>query len=887
MQTLIESLGSLSRIDQWFVWRMVWDAEEGKFLKHPCRAAGEPFPMDASLPHNWQPHVQAAINVSVWNTANTDPSIRYTLGFYLTADCGYWFLDMDKALVNGEWSALAAEWMALCPGCFFEVSSSGNGGHIIGRGTVPDHAKRNKEIAAELYTEKRGIAFGTSGQAWGNADVGSAAIASIASQHFPPRPESEAGEFSQPRAEWSGPADDDELIAKALSSPSVAAKMGNKASFADLWNADPDALLRFYGPDGRTETDMALAQHLAFWTGCDAPRIERLMRRSKLARPKWDMHRTYLRELTITNACAQQVDVCKDKRAEKRAALYAMQPLAALPALAPLPQLQALPVAPGVLTVLPVVSPETVALIEGLLDMVNKSATWADMHNTVIPAVRAAGVPAALMPRIENAINKRLELYDAKLPVAKLRSLLATPRAAGAAEDDDTVRPTWIDNYVYVRQNDKYFDIVNGYDISVASFKATHDRDMPVKGDGVLREDSHVWALHKWNVPLVHDTMYDPRAEALIDYDGRRWANLYSASSLPAAMPYTDAGVAAIERFKSHLWLLCGQRERIYENLLSFMAHCVQKPGKLIRWVPIIKGTEGDGKSMITEVMSAAMGRRNVSSFGPEIICNAGGFTDWAHGHAFIALEEMYMTGRERFMIANRLKLFISNNRVNIYPKGAKQKDVINTCCKIAYTNHTDGIPLDDTQDRRWFVIFSPFANRAQLYESIGCTTEPQVRSHFDAIFNSLEREPGQWRAWLQSLPIPDWFSADGAALMTEEKKIMAQSGVDDIESILRNIVEEGAHGVSATVLSSAMLTSALKARAFMEGLEVPKTTSLHHLLNRIGFMKVTRLVRWQNMPHRLWIKPGVNEDNDNLRALLDATTVTSGHGVAPGPVTR
>jgi hypothetical protein len=614
---------------------------------------------------------------------------------------------------------------------------------------------------------------------------------------------------------------------------------------------------------------MALAQHLAFWTGCDAPRIERLMRKSRMARPKWDMHRTYLRELTITNACAQQGDVCKDRKAEARAALYAMQ------GTVPLPPLPMLPGVPGAPVVVPVVSPEVKKLIDDLLSMVSSATDWDDVHNRVIPAIRAAGVPPALMPRLETAVNKRLDLWDAKLPVAKLRALLASPRVVGEpAEGDDIERPTWIDNYVYVRQNDKYFDIVNGYDISVASFKATHDRDMPFKGDGVMREDSHVWALHKWNVPLVHDTMYDPRAAALIDYDGRRWANLYSASSLPQATPYTEQGVAAIERFKGHLWLLCGRREMIYQNLLAFMAHCVQKPGKLIRWVPIIKGTEGDGKSMITEVMKAAMGRRNVSSFGPEIICNSGGFTDWAHGYAFIALEEMYMTGRERFMIANRLKLFISNNDVNIYPKGAKPKDVVNTCCKIAYTNHTDGIPLDETQDRRWFVVFSPFANRAQLYEALGATSEPEVRAYFDAIFNSLRSEPGQWRAWLMSLPIPEWFSADGAALMTDEKKIMAQSGVDDVESILRSIVEEGAFGVSATVLSSSMLTSALKARTFIEGVEVPKTTSLHHLLNRMGFMKVTRVVKWQNVSHRLWIKPGVDEDNDNLRRLLDATTV-------------
>lgn len=867
-KSLAEALGQIVNIPQFFVWRMVWDAEEGKYLKHPCRAAGEPFPMDASLPHNWLKFDDAADRAAIWNAASTDPAVRYTLGFYLTADVGYWFLDMDKCITNGMYSPQALEWLGLLPGCFFEFSSSGNGCHVVGKGTVPAHAKRNKELGAELYTEKRGIAFGLSGRAWGSADVGAPAIASIASLHFAPRPEAESGEYLQPRADWSGPVDDEELVRRALSSPSVAARMGNKASFADLWNAEPDALLKFYGPQGRTEADMALAQHLAFWTGCDAPRMERLMRQSKLARDKWTLHRTYLRELTITNACAQQGDVCKDKASQVRAELYAMQPLAPLPALAPLA-----PVAPGVPVLTQVITPEVKALIDGLLTLISSSTDWDDVHNRVIPKIREAGVPKALMPRIENAVNKRLDLWEAKMPIAQLRALLSAPRAVGEpVEGDDLEKPAWIDNYVYVRQNDKYFDIVNGHDMSIASFKATHDRDMPFKGDGVMREDSHLWALHKWNVPLVHDTMYDPREGRLIDYDGRRWANLYSESSLPQPEPYTEQGVAAIERFKAHLWLLCGQRERIYQNLLTFMAHCVQRPGKLIRWVPIIKGTEGDGKSMITGVMRAAMGRRNVSSFGPEIIANSGGFTDWAHGYALIALEEMYMTGRERFVIANRLKLYIANNDVSVNAKGAKPKDVMNTTCKIAYTNHTDGIPIDEEKDRRWFVIFTPFATRDQMNAALGFTNEPQVRAHFDAIFDSLAREPGQWRAWLLSLEIPDWFSADGAALMTDEKRIMAQSGVDDVESIVRTIVEEGAHGVSPTVLSSSMLTSALKSRSFIEGIEVPKTTSLHHLLNRMGFMKVTKVVKWQNMTHRLWIKPGVDEDNDNLRRLLDAT---------------
>lgn len=872
---LIDAVGTMARIPQWFVWRLKWDAEEGKYGKFPVKQMGDPFPMDASLPHNWGGFEDTVTMVDMWRAHDVTPNVTYAPGFYLTAECGYWFLDFDKCISNGVYSDHVNAMAGQFPGCFMELSSSGNGFHIIGKGTVPSHAKKHKATGSELYTEKRGIAFGLSGRAWGSADVGGAAIASVASLFFPPRADGEEGEFEKPRADWSGPADDDELVRKALGSESMAAKMGNRASFADLWNADPDALMKHYGVLQGNEPDMALAQHLAFWTGCDGPRIERLMRKSKLYREKWDMHRTYLRELTITNACAQQKDVCKDRKAEARAAMYA--PTVALP---PLPALSALPTLPVVLA--PVITPEVKKLVDDLLTMVTGSGDWDDVHNRVIPAIRASGVPPALMPRLENAVNKRLDLWDAKLPVAKLRALMNPPRMAeDEGDEEDVERPVWIDNYVYVKQGDAFFDLVDGSLLSRASFNATHDRDMPLRGDSNEREDSVKWALHRWDTPVVHDTMYWPGKLATIDYDRRKWANLYSDSSLPDATAMTDAGIAAIERFKLHLWMLCGRRERVYENLLSFMAHCVQFPGKLIRWVPIIKGTEGDGKSMITGVMAAAMGERNVASFGPEIIANSGGFTDWAHGVAFATLEETYMTGRERFAIINRVKQYITNNKVSINPKGGKPKKVINTECKMAFTNHNDGIPLDEEKDRRWFVIFTPYETLTQMRTQLGFDSEIAARSHFDAIFASLEREPGQWRAWLQSLTIPAWFTADGAAMMTDEKKIMAQSGVDDIESLARSIVEEGAHGVTATVLSSACLSSALRQRAISAGMEVPKTTSLHHLFNRLGYMKMTKAVKWLNAAHYLWIKPGTDQDNDHLRKVLDDSRLGghAGHG--------
>jgi hypothetical protein len=73
---------------------------------------------------------------------------------------------------------------------------------------------------------------------------------------------------------------------------------GNKAPFSALWTGDAETLARHYpSHDGRKPWDAstaeaALAAHLAFWTGKDVARIERLIRRSGVRhtpdQPKYD-----------------------------------------------------------------------------------------------------------------------------------------------------------------------------------------------------------------------------------------------------------------------------------------------------------------------------------------------------------------------------------------------------------------------------------------------------------------------------------------------------------------------------------------------------------------------------------------------------------------------
>ena len=86
--------------------------------------------------------------------------------------------------------------------------------------------------------------------------------------------------------------------------------------FLKLWNGDASDYA------SRSEADFALASKLGFWCGPDIGRIERLMRQSGLARPKWDRHSGYL-DRTISNALKGRTDFYSPNRKRSHCGYHA------------------------------------------------------------------------------------------------------------------------------------------------------------------------------------------------------------------------------------------------------------------------------------------------------------------------------------------------------------------------------------------------------------------------------------------------------------------------------------------------------------------------------------------------------------------------------------
>ncbi len=296
--------------------------------KRPVYDGGD----SANLLYAWEAEQRQA----AWGTG-------YCLGYHFAPDSGRFFYDIDgcRNPVTGELTEKAHEAIALfrVAGAYMEVSVSGTGVHIVGkyRGARPVHGCKNEALGLELYTGGRGMAIGTpyEGNGSPNADC-TEMLQYVIACYFPPSPATEgpAGWSEGHELGWVLP-DDAELIRRAMSFNGAGSAFGSKASFADLWTANEAALAVNY-PDvnGRaydaSSGDFALAGRLAWLTGNDCPRIERLMRQSALVRDKWD-RKDYLCERTILRALVKDGEFYDPKYRESQASALSTVPSAPTP----------------------------------------------------------------------------------------------------------------------------------------------------------------------------------------------------------------------------------------------------------------------------------------------------------------------------------------------------------------------------------------------------------------------------------------------------------------------------------------------------------------------------------------------------------------------------
>ena len=257
---------NLKRLARWLLWRA--EQRNGKLTKVPCRADGTRA--SSTDPSTWMAFEQAA---AVFERGGFSG-----IGFVFNGD-GIIGVDLDHAIDDAGKLEPWAAGIVRRLDSYTEVSPSGRGLHVIVRAAMP--AGGNRRGAVEIYASGR--YFTMTGNRWEGTpptmESRDAELAEVHAEHVAwpaARKERKTREgLPKATAEEAGGFDDDALLDKAR-----AAKNGDKF----------DALMRgdWTGYGSQSDADLALSGLLAFWTKRDGQRIDRLFRRSRLMRAKWD-----------------------------------------------------------------------------------------------------------------------------------------------------------------------------------------------------------------------------------------------------------------------------------------------------------------------------------------------------------------------------------------------------------------------------------------------------------------------------------------------------------------------------------------------------------------------------------------------------------------------
>ncbi len=265
---------SMAEMPQWVGYRLKPKLKDGLPV---LKANGKPK-MD-KIPINPHSGGNARTNdAATWGTYKTAVAAieRYQLsgvGFVFTKAAEVVGVDLDDCFdEEGELSPFATDVITLLDS-YCEISPSGDGVHILLRGTVQHAIKKDGiEIYGDgrffTYTGKR-LPGHERGVAWRQAQLDQL-VARISTKPTPANQVNGNG-----ARETAVLPDDQTVLHKAMNAH-------NGGKFLALWNGETAAY------SSQSEADFALCHLLAFWTGKDTAAIDRLFRQSALYRPKWD-----------------------------------------------------------------------------------------------------------------------------------------------------------------------------------------------------------------------------------------------------------------------------------------------------------------------------------------------------------------------------------------------------------------------------------------------------------------------------------------------------------------------------------------------------------------------------------------------------------------------
>ena len=280
----VEGIPESLRVERrWVVWRYV--LRDCHWTKMPFQASG--IVAKANDKTTWTTFAKAWLAY----TSGKFDGVGFVLGD------GWAGIDLDKCVRDYDQKTgnLFATTEAVGPfvlaldgsNTYWEISPSGTGYKAVGRAArIGGEVRFSTEPPTK--TPWTGARFFAITGHYQSCALEAVDISPLIDDWFPPAPTITSSSTREGYSLADESTDDDLLLA-------AVANEANGDQFLALWRGETDA----YDGD-HSRADLALIDHLAFWTNFDAARVDRLFRQSGLYRPKWE-HASY-RRATLAKA---------------------------------------------------------------------------------------------------------------------------------------------------------------------------------------------------------------------------------------------------------------------------------------------------------------------------------------------------------------------------------------------------------------------------------------------------------------------------------------------------------------------------------------------------------------------------------------------------------
>jgi hypothetical protein len=365
--------------------------------------------------------------------------------------------------------------------------------------------------------------------------------------------------------------------------------------------------------------------------------------------------------------------------------------------------------------------------------------------------------------------------------------VVAAPVAGKVADDGlDAIKPTRPDEVgrviAYVRDQAKFVDLRDNLVYkNVEAVATTFGPSMRLTKKGAKPNlEAYLKNARVAGNNADHFGMH-PGMGRFYNEGSKRYLNMFKPHVVEPIRPTPGARLAF-----EFLWGRIVDKE-FARWFKQFYAYAIKHPGRKIRSAPLlISETTGTGKGTITTTIPSLLFGK-VEQFSDASL--KGQFNGQLVNSWWVTFDEIHVgdTKAQRKAIIDKIKPWITNDRIEIRPMYGAGYTMANHIQFTASSNRLDALHIDDKDERRWGVgrLTERKLTSGEVRGLFNTSGDPSTRGYL------VRPESASWlRAWFEETDLSD-FDPDGKPPVTPIKAAMATTSLGTWETRILEAMAE------------------------------------------------------------------------------------------------